>query len=201
MRTKAWLLIVLQIFLLVGITLDLIVCATEERKILSRSYVGLGVEVYSPYQCYPSETITVRVRVEALEDVKNTTVTLFIWGSKSEGQNPWGTSFTVLEVPDFPSGTIREEAYKITMPSDIDPGLTYGILLLDWSIYRTSTWENQWDKASFRATYVKNKGYEDLQTRYNSATNNLQNTRTLMYIFLTTTVISMVSIMYFARKR
>lgn len=174
---------------------------TEERKVLSRNYVGLGVEVYAPYQCYPGENITVTIRIEALEDVKNASVTLFLWSSKSEGQNPWGTSFTVLDATDFPSGTIKEEAYNVTIPSDVDSGLTYGILFLDWSIYRSTSWEDQWDKASFRATYVKNKNYQDLQTTYHSAITDLQNARTLIYIFLSTTAVSVISTLYFARKK
>jgi hypothetical protein len=125
---------------------------------------------------------------------------MFIWGSKSEGYSPWDTSFTILDVTDFPSGTIREEVNNITIPSDIDPGLTYGILFLDWSIYRTSSWEPQWDKASFRATYVKNKDYEELQTSYNSVLSDLQNTKTLTHIFLVTTLTLAISTIYFARK-
>ena len=201
MKMKTIVLLALLIFLLTSTILDLGVYAAEERKVLSRNYVGLGVEVYAPYQCYPGETINVRVKLEALEDVKNASVTVFIWGSKSEGHNPWGTSFTVLDITDFPSGTIKEETYNKTIPSDIDPGLTYGILFLDWSIYRISSWEAEWDKASFRMTHVKNKGYEDLQATYNSILNNLQNTRTLMYIFLTTTMISLASTVYFVRKK
>jgi len=174
-----------------------VVYAAEERKVLSRNYVGIRVNVYAPYQCYPSETITVKVRVEALEDVKNVSVTVFIWGSKSEGHSPWGTSFTVLDATDFPSGAIKEEAYNITIPSDIDPGLTYGMLFLDWSIYRAPLWKLQWDKASFRATYIKNRDYEDLQMTYNSVLTELQNTRTLMYVFLATTVMLASSTAYF----
>jgi hypothetical protein len=85
------------------------VYADDERKVLSRNYVGIGVEVYAPYQCYPGKNITVRVRVEALEEVKNASVTLFIWSSKSEGNNPWGTSFTVLDITDFSTGTSKKK--------------------------------------------------------------------------------------------
>ena len=198
MKIASIVLLALPIFLLTSTVFNPVIYAVEERKVLSRNYVGLGVEVYAPYQCYPGETITVRVKVEALEEVKNASVTVFAWSSKSEGRNPWSTSFTVLDITDFPAGTTKEEAYNITIPSDADPGLTYGILSLDWSIYRMPSWEAQWDKASFRMTYVKNKDYEDLQTTHNSVLSDLQNTRTLMYIFLTTTIISAVSTVYFA---
>ena len=207
MKKKTILLLALPIFLLISRVFNSTVDASEERNVLSRNYVGLGVKVYAPYQCYPGENITVRVRVEALENVENVSVTLFIWGSKSEGHNPWGTSFTVLDAEDFPTGTIKEETYNIMIPSDIDPGLTYGILFLDWSIYRTSSWEDQWDKASFRVTYVKNKHYEDLQTAYNelqskydSVLSDLQNSRTIVYAFLTTTIVLAISTAYLGRR-
>jgi len=208
MRIKTNVLLFLPLFLLALTVFSLDIYAIGERKVLSRSYNGLEVEVYAPNQCYPNENITVRVRVEALEDVKNASVTLFIWSSKSGGQTPWGTTFTVLEVTNFPSGTSNEKIYNITIPSGIDPGLTYGILFLDWSIYRSPIWEGQWDKASFRMTYVKNNNYEELQTiysdlqdKYNSVLGESQNIRTLMYLFLITTIALTFSTAYFAKRK
>jgi len=200
MRTKPAILIALLI-LFASIILTIAAYAVEERKVLSRNYVGIGVEVYAPYQCYPGENITVRVKVTALEDVKNASVTLFIWSSKSDGDTPWGTSFTVLDIADFPNGMIKDEQYNITIPTDIDPGLTYGILFLDWSIYRAASWEPQWDKASFRATYVKNRNYENLQDKNNQLGIELQNSRITMYIFSATTIALAISTVYLAKKR
>lgn len=166
MKPKAAVLLILPILLLTSIVLNSVVYAAEERKVLSRNYVGRGVEVYAPYQGDPGENITIRVRVEALKGVKNASITRFLWGSKTEGSTPWAVSLTVLAVTDFPIGTIREKTYNITIPSNIDPGLTYGILFLEWSIYHSLAWEDQGDKASFRATYVRNKDYENLQDKY-----------------------------------
>jgi len=136
-----------------------------------------------------------------VEDVKNASVTLFIWGSKSEGQNPWGISFTVLDATDFPSGMIKEETYNIAIPSDIDPGLTYGILFLEWSVYTQPSLETQLDKASFRGTYIKNKDYEDLQTKHNSVLNELQNIRTMTCALFGVTTVLVVSTVYLAKKK
>lgn len=222
MKIKIIALLSLSIFLLTSTVFDPVVNAIEERKVLTRNYVGLGAEVYAPYQCYPGENITVRVRVEALEGVKNASITLFIWGSKSEGYSPWGTSFTVLDIEDFPKGTVQDNEYEVEIPLDIDPGLTYGILFLDWSVYIQSSWEDQWDKASFRLTYVNNEDYENLQTTYNdllttynnlqdkynstlndiqNTRNDLQNTRTLTYVLLTTTIMLAISTTYFAKRK
>ena len=194
MRVKTIILLALPVLLLTSTVFNPIVYAAEERKVLSRMYVGLGVEVYAPYQCYPGETITVRITVEALEDVKNASATLFISGSKSEGYSPWDTSFTLFDVEDLSSGMVQNKTHDVAIPSDISPGSTYGTLFLQWSIYRNSSWEQKWDKPSFRVTYVKNKDYESLQT-------TLQNTTTLMYVFLATTITLAISTAYFARKK
>jgi len=201
MRTKNAILIALLITQFASVIFSPAAYAAEERKVLSRNYVGIGVEVYASSQCYPGENITVRVEVTALEDVKNASVTLFIWGSKSDGDTPWGISFTVLDIADFPNGMIKDEQYNITLPTDIDPGLTYGILFLDWSIYRAASWEPQWDKASFRATYVKNIDYENLQDKYNSLEIELRNSRIMVYILSVTTMVLAVSTLYIAEKR
>lgn len=195
--------IVLSILLplLASTVLGLGVLASDERKVMSRNYLGLGVEVYAPYQCYPGDNITVRVEVEALEDVKNASVTLFLWGSESEGQSAWGTSYTVFDLTEFPEGTLEQEAYNITIPTDIDPGLTYGILSLDWSIYREASWEDQWDKASFRAIYVKNRNYEKLQQLHDQLEVESYNSRLLMYILSATTIALAISTAYLAKKR
>lgn len=198
MKRKPMMLLALSIFLLAVFNP---LAYGEERKALSRNYVGLGVNVYAPLHCYPGEDIRIKVMIEALEDVKNASVTLFFWGSKSQGSTPWSTSITILDVTDFPTGTIKEETYNVSIPLDIDPSLAYGILYLDWSIYRTPSWEPQWDKASFRATYVKNRDYENLQNKYNQLEIKLLNFRITAYLFLATTIVLAVSIIYLAKKQ
>lgn len=200
MKTKTLLLLALLILQLSWLALKCDVYA-DERKVLSRNYVGLRVDVYASYQSYPGENITVKVKIEALEDIKNASVTLFLWSSKLEGQDPWGISFTILNVADFLSGTVKEEVYNITVPSDVDPGLIYGILFLDWNIYRSLSWESQWDKASFRATYLKNKNYENLQEKYNQLEIETNNWRIMTHILLAITMALAIWTIYLAKKR
>ena len=99
----------LPIFLLTSTFFNPVVYAVEERKVLSRNYVGLGIEVYAPYRCYPGQDITVRVRVEALENVKNASVTVFIWSSKSEGDNPWVPLSQSLTSQIFQLGQLKKK--------------------------------------------------------------------------------------------
>jgi len=193
MKVKYKTLLTMAVLLLTSTVFNPIAYATEERRVLSRMYIGLGVEVYAPYQSYPGGTITVKITVEALEDIKNASATLFISGSKSEGHSLWDTSFTVFDRENLSSGT-QNKTFDVNIPSDISPGSTYGTLLVQWNIYRNSSWEQKWDKPSFRVTYVKNKDYESLQT-------TLQNTTTLMYVFLATTIALALSTAYFARRK
>ncbi len=194
MKVKNEILFALTALMLASTAFNTIVYTAEERKVLSRIYIGPEVEVYAPYKCYPDETITVRITVEALEDIRNASATLFISGSKTEGYSPWDASFTLFDTEDLSSGMVQNKTYDVAIPSDISPGSTYGTLFLQWSIYRNSSWEQKWDKPSFRVTYVKNKDYENLQT-------TLQNSTTLMYVFLATTITLAISTAYFARKK
>jgi hypothetical protein len=199
MKARNLLLLALPILLLIPV-FSLDAFASSEKKVLSRNYVGVKVEAYAPYDCYPGENISVRIRVEAQEEVKNASVTVFIWGSQSEDHNPWSASFVALDVEDLPIGMVKEKMHNLTIPSDIDPGLTYGILSLDWHVYRPPSWENQWDKASFRTTYVKNRDYENLQTTHDSVLNELGNIKTLTYALVAATIALAASTVYLAKK-
>jgi hypothetical protein len=191
----------LLMILLSALPQNFVIYASEERKVLSRKLTGLRVEIYAPYQCYPGDVITVKAKIQALEDVKNATVTMFLMASKSEGYDPWTLSFKFLEVADLPPGTIRNETQNITMPRDISPGLTYAKTIFQWSVYRSPSWEKQSHEALSRLTYVKNKDYENLQDQYKLVQNELQNIRTLMYLFLATTTALVISMAYLVRKK
>ena len=86
------------------------------------------------------------------------------------------------------------------MPLEIDPGLIYGIVYLDWKFNGPNSWEHEWDKASVRLTYIKNFDYENLQTSYASVLSELLMKNVLMYVFLGTTGILAISTFYFYKK-
>lgn len=173
----------------------------EEQKVWSHKYISLNVEIHTPYQCYPGQLITVRINVETFENINDISINILIWSSKSEGYDLWNASFFALVAPNLSSGEVRNETYEIGIPSDISPGLTYGIVTLQWSIYREPSWEEQRDQGNFRMTYVKNKNCEDLQTTYNSVLIELQNTRTLIYALLVTTTALAISTVYLMMKK
>lgn len=71
MGIKTILLLILPVFLLASTAFRPVVCAAEERKVLSRNYVGLGVEVYAPErqvsESYDDLLHAVMVRFDQLE--------------------------------------------------------------------------------------------------------------------------------------
>lgn len=168
---------------------DTYVYATDEMHPLWHSFTtGVYVEVWGPWQCYPGETISVPIAIEAIEDIKNMSVDLHILASKSEGYvyweyyNPW-----LIDSVDLSEGDHIHEHYDVLIRPDVSPGLAYGKLVLKWSFFRESTWMERQEEGNFRVTYIKNK--------------ELESTRELMYGFLMTTIVLSISTVYFAFKR
>lgn len=174
--------------------------AYDERNVLNRDYVGLRVEVYAPSQGYPGENVSVRIRLEALDDLRNVSATLFVWGSQSEGDSPWGVATEILDIAAFSNTTVHEDTYVVEVLSDVDPGLLYGILTLDWSVARGDVWEHTWDRASFRVTYLKNDVYEQLVADCTALQRERQTVGTHLNLFLAFSAILALTTAYFAMK-
>lgn len=123
------------------------------------------VRVYAPYQAYPGDYITVRVKVKALVDLNDITVTIMVFGSKSLGYYSWEREIAALIVVDLDEGETFDEDYRFRVPSDADPGLIYGHIYCTWRLrFIPGIYEHD---DSFIMTYLKNKAYEDLQVKYN----------------------------------
>ena len=97
--------------------------------------------------------------------------------------------------------TVHEESYDIEIPSDVDPGLIYGILALDWSVERGDLWEHTGDRASFRVAYLKNDAYEQLDADYNTLQRERQNMGTQLNLFIALSAILTISTAYLLFKR
>ena len=154
------------LFVLVAVFLSSMPLSTvavdEVHRVWRIAYEGIEVSVYASYEAYPGDRITVRVIVEALEDLNDTDVTLWIEGSKSEGRDSWTSLKDVLEDIDLSDETSRTREYDVIIPSDLDPGLIYGRIAIGWKIDQV---DHRYDDA-FNMVYVRNKAYEDLQEAY-----------------------------------
>lgn len=146
--------------------------AAETRRVLRLyRYEGIDIRVYAPYQAYPGDRITIRVIVTALEDLEDVTVTIYVFGSKSDaegrvGYDSWDDEIGVLYMDRLDEDDRVDEYYRLRVPSDSDPGLVYGLIDCAWRVYRTLGWEDRSYRDAFTITYLRNKDYEDLQVDY-----------------------------------
>jgi len=143
--------------------------ATETHLIynLADRY-GLVVEIYSPYQAYPNDKLTVRIRVEAREVLKNVTVSLRIYGSMNKGYYLWPRTLDAVKDENLGVGEVRDQHFNVSIPEDVDPGLLHGLVSCSWKVWLESSWQEQTieDQLIHIVTYLRNKPYEDLQVAY-----------------------------------
>ena len=141
--------------------------ATETRLVWTFEYEGFDVGIYAPYQAYPNDTMTIRVKVEVREeDVQDVTVLLKIYGSKSVGYLSWPYSLSALDNVDLSLGAVEDQYFNVSIPDDVDPGLIYSLITVSWKVWRESSWQERSRDGVFRVTYLRNKPYEDLQVAY-----------------------------------
>ena len=161
--------IAIPLFVIFLLPLAFITAAkTETRLVWSFDWEGMDVEVYAPYQAYPEDTITIRVRTEAKKDLRDVDVNIWLYGSKLDGYDTWTGNITVLYDVDLSTGVILDQNFNVSIHSDVSPGLIYGHTHCNWKVgknYRSLD-------DSFMVTYLKNKAYEDLQVVYSDLLND-----------------------------
>ena len=141
--------------------------ATESRLIWTFYWEGIDIQIYAPYQAYPNDTMTIRIRVEAREELQDVTVRFRMYGSKSQGYLGWFNSFYALQNVDLSHGVVEDQSFEVDILEDVDPGLVYSQTSCSWKTWNGSSWQDQFNDGVFRVTYLRNKPYEDLQAAYN----------------------------------
>jgi len=145
--------------------------ATETRLIWNLGeWEGLDVKIYAPWQAYPNDNMTVRIIVEAMENLTDVTVRFKIYGSESEGFVTWYYPIDVLKgVRDLLlKGSVEDQYFNVSIPESVDPGLLHALVTCSWKVWRESSWQERSidDWIIHRVTYLRNKPYEDLQVAY-----------------------------------
>jgi len=204
---------------------------TEEKQVYTFTQGGLSVEIESPIQAWPGDTINVTIRVEAAVEIYIDFITANI---SCLTENLTKTSIKYIEfLKDFDvnRGQTYEQSYEVVIPKDALPGLIYGKLRYRW--YIKGDLPTYVDNVqTFQVTFIQNKAYEDLRQAYedlNDFCNDLQNDYTsleanytalqekyeqlagnevaqssatgLMYLFLITTGIFIVTTILLLAKR
>jgi hypothetical protein len=141
--------------------------AQELRLVWTFYWEGMDAQVYAPHQAYPNDTVTIRIRVEAREQLRNVTIQFKVYGTKSKGYILWYNSFYALLNVDLPFGVVEDQYFDVNIPEDVDPGLIYSETSCSWMVQRELSWQDQSREGAFRVTYLRNKPYEDLQVAYN----------------------------------
>ena len=125
--------------------------------------------VISPERrAYAGGNITVGARVEVLEDLSNVEVDLQVWGSKKEGYETWSRHLSLIDEVNLSSGTVLDDNYTLTLPSDASYGLVYAIANIRYQYYREAIWRPYSISITFQMTFIRNKAFEDLQSIYAS---------------------------------
>jgi hypothetical protein len=204
--------------LLVTVTFSGVVTAAPEdsERVYDLEYGGLIVEIRAPLQAYPGDTITITVHAEAASgtplDVEYITVKLY--GMLDATNNVTLREINHLETTRFTS--TYEIDYNITIPENMSPGLTYGIVSCKWEVMGSP---QKIPSSGFASTYIRNVDLEQLQTEYNQLNSTYQtlvenytelestlqveldSTRNYMYIFVVTTVIAAITVVVLLMRK
>ncbi len=214
MNTKKIGILMISIFLLTLTGCSVVGSAPEEtRTVYHLEYGGLIVDIRAPYQADPGENITVTVRTEAASQIYVKYIHVSIYGTENATDEVSLKNITHLE--DSPLA-FHEVEYEVTIPDNISPGLTYGVVLCEWDVMGAP---EKIPPAGFVLTYVKHKEFEQLQAVYeelNATYHSLHanyteletkhrgevgSTRNLMYLFVATTVISAATVVVLLMRR
>ena len=157
--------------LLVSLTFSGVAVAApdDSERVYDLEYGGLIVEIRAPVQAYPGETITVTVKAEAKTELYIEYITVEMFGMLDATNNVTLREIIHLDTTVFTSS--YEEDYNITIPENMSPGLTYGIVSCEWELMGSP---QKIPSSGFALTYIRNADLEQLQSDYNQLNSTYQ---------------------------
>jgi hypothetical protein len=183
--------------------------APEETQTISPlDYGGLRIDITAPVQACPGDNITVTVTTSAsdVEEIYIKYITIDFYGVINATTKVYLAQITHLSNVSI---STHESQYSITIPDDISPGLTYGIINCEWELMGAP---QKIPSSGFALTYVENVALEQLQAEYDELNATYQSvvqentelksgskeevdsTQNLMYIFIATTVVASITV-------
>jgi len=175
----------------------------ETPSVYYLEYGGLKIDIRAPTQSYPGENITVTVKSEAITEIYVKYVRVTLYGALNATDKVTLLEIHHLENSSFISS--YEVQYNVTIPNDMSPGLTYGLISCEWELMGSP---QKIPSSGFALTFIRNIDLEQLQSEYNElnvthhsllqnytelesgSNDELDSTRNLMYIFVATTVVA-----------
>ncbi|MCW4017043.1 MAG: hypothetical protein NWF06_11800 [Candidatus Bathyarchaeota archaeon] len=190
-------------------------CAPEDvTSVYDLEYGGLKIDISAPTQSYPGENITVTVKAEAITELYVKYIQVTIYGALNATEKVTLREITHLENSSFSSSYVVQ--YNISIPSNMSPGLTYGIVSCEWELMGSP---QKIPSSGFALTYIRNVDLEQLQEDYeelsvthqlvlqnyteleSGLSEELDSTRNLMYIFVATTVVASITVIVLLMRK
>jgi hypothetical protein len=187
----------------------------ETQNVYYLEYGGLKIDVKAPVKAYIGESIAVTVNTESVVPeifIKYINIDLY-------GRINASTEISLDQIAHLNNSYLTssyEAQYEVTIPENISPGLTYGIISCEWEFMGSS---QKIPKSGFVLTYIQGMELEQLQAEYDelNATHqslvqnfielesNLEgevgSTRNLLYVFVATTVVGSITVVVLLMRK
>jgi hypothetical protein len=186
----------------------------ETPSVYYLEYGGLKIDIRAPDQAYPGENITVNVKTEAVvPQIYVKCINVDLYGVVNATTEVYLDQISHVKNSSLSS---HEVQYNITIPDNLSPGLTYGIINCEWELMGAP---QKIPSSGFALTYIKNIALEQLQAEYDelNATHQsilqeytelksgikeeVDSTRNLMYIFIATTVVASITVVVLLMRK
>lgn len=179
----------------------------ETTSVYYLEYGGLKIDVTAPVQSYPGQTISVSVQAQAITEIFVKYLRIGFFGALNATHKIRLREITHLENSSFNSS--YESTYNITIPNNMVPGLTYGILSSEWELMGSP---QKIPESGFVLTYIRNLDLEHLQAEFETLNithqsllqnyselestfkEDVESTRNLNYVFIATTVVAGITV-------
>jgi hypothetical protein len=186
----------------------------ETQDVYYLEYGGLKIDIKAPVQAYAGENITVTVKTEAvISQIYIKYINIDLYGIVNATNKIYLDQITLLTNSSLSS---YEAQYNVTIPANISPGLTYGIISCEWELMGSP---QKIPPSGFALTYIQNVELEQLQTKYeelnatyqaslqnytemeSDLAGELGSTRNLLYIFVATTVVASITVIVLLMRK
>jgi hypothetical protein len=179
----------------------------ETQDVYYLEYGGLKIDIKAPVKAYAGESITVTVKTEAvISQIYIKYINIDLYGIINATNKIYLDQITHLANSSLSS---YEAQYNVTIPNNISPGLTYGIISCEWELMGSP---QKIPPSGFALTYIQNIELEQLQAKYdelNATYTELESdlegevgsTRNLLYVFVATTVVASITVIVLLMRK
>jgi hypothetical protein len=187
--------------------------APNTQNVYRLEYGGLRVNIIAPIEALPGDNITVTVKTDAAEHIYINYLTVELYGMVNATDKVYLAQIQHLSNSALPSYVVN---YNVSIPNDISPGLTYGVITCSWTMDGVAL---NIPSSGFALTFIKNVALDNLQVEYDNLnatyqsfvqnytelettytqletdlTEEVGSTRNLMYVFVVTTAVAAVTV-------